>query len=507
MKGLRLWQKLAAVFCVLVLVCGGALLAMQMRMTVRHEQEVVQRLSLGLAAHIAGRSELMDERGMREPQVRALFGQLMAVNPSVEAYLLDPQGRIVGHDAPAGHVLRTQVALQPIRALLDGAALPILGDDPRSREGRKVFSAAPVVVNGRPAGYVYVVLVGEQRQMLAEDLAASGQWRTLLGGAAVVLALAVLAGLAAFYWVTRPLRLLTRRIQSLDLQAPAALPAARPQAAAGRDELVILEHAYAQMTQRLGEQWQQLQQQDLQRRELVANISHDLRTPLSSLHGYLETLALKEATLTADERRRYLSIALAQSAKVGALARSLFELARLEHGGVKLEREVFALPELVQDVVQKFELAAQARGQKLQAVIAPGLPAVSADVALIERVLTNLIDNALRHAPDGGRVHVQLAPDRDGDGVRVRVVDDGPGVPERLRPTLFHAPSALGPDRGAQGGLGLLIVRRIVELHGGTIQLLDTVSGAAFEFMVPGADTVRSVDGVLVRQPGSGTIR
>jgi hypothetical protein len=80
---------------------------------------------------------------------------------------------------------------------------------------------------------------------------------------------------------------------------------------------VILEHAHAQMAQRLGEQWQQLRQQDLQRRELVANISHDLRTPLSSLHGYLETLALKDATLSPDERRRYLGIALAQSAKVG----------------------------------------------------------------------------------------------------------------------------------------------------------------------------------------------
>lgn len=486
MIGLRLWQKLAVVFCALVLVCGAVLLAMQMRMSVRHEQEVVQRLSLGLAAHIAQRSEVMDESGMRQPQVRALFGQLMAVNPSVEAYLLDTRGRIVGHDAPEGHVLRTHVALAPIQALLSGQPLPILGDDPRSVDRRKVFSAAPLIVKGRPAGYVYVVLVGEQRQMLAEDLAASSQWRTLLLGASVVLVLAVLAGLAAFYWVTRPLRVLTGRIQSLDLQAPAVMPPPGPLAPGERDELVILEHAYAQMTQRLGEQWQQLQQQDLQRRELVANISHDLRTPLSSLHGYLETMALKEASLSVEDRRRYLAIALAQSAKVGALARSLFELARLEHGGVKLEWETFALPELVQDVLQKFELAAQSRGQQLQPVSPAGLPLVCADVALIERVLTNLIDNALRHAPDGGSVRVSLATVPD--GIQVRVEDTGPGVPEPLRATLFHAPSALGSNRGNQGGLGLLIVRRIVELHGGTIRLLDGSAGAVFEFVVPRAD-------------------
>jgi signal transduction histidine kinase len=188
---------------------------------------------------------------------------------------------------------------------------------------------------------------------------------------------------------------------------------------------VILEHAHAQMAQRLGEQWQQLRQQDLQRRELVANISHDLRTPLSSLHGYLETLALKDATLSPDERRRYLGIALAQSAKVGRLARALFELARLEHGEVRLEWEVFALPELLQDVLQKFELAAQARGQQLHAAFPPGLPLVRADLGLVERVLTNLLDNALRHAPEGGQIEVRLRA--TADSVEVSVADDGPG--------------------------------------------------------------------------------
>ncbi|MCC3262417.1 cell wall metabolism sensor histidine kinase WalK, partial [Paenibacillus polymyxa] len=101
--------------------------------------------------------------------------------------------------------------------------------------------------------------------------------------------------------------------------------------------------------------------------DLVANISHDLRTPLTSLHGYLETLRFKDETLAPAERRRYLDIALAQSRKVGRLAQELFELARLESGLVRLEPETFSLPELVQDVMQKFELAAAARQQRLSA--------------------------------------------------------------------------------------------------------------------------------------------
>lgn len=115
--------------------------------------------------------------------------------------------------------------------------------------------------------------------------------------------------------------------------------------------------------------------QDQQRRELVANISHDLRTPLTSLHGYLETLRLKAGILDDEERRRYLDIALGQSRKVGRLAQELFELARLEYGVVKPEKENFALADLVQDVFQKFELAA-GRVSNNSPDIAPGLPIV-----------------------------------------------------------------------------------------------------------------------------------
>ncbi len=480
---LRLWQKLALVSSALLLVCGGLLLFVQMRTSSRHEQEVVQRLSLDLAAHIASRSELMDGHGMRPGAVRALFGQLMAVNPSVEVYLLDAQGRILGHDAPAGHLKRDHVAVGPLLALMAGAPLPILGDDPRSADGRQVFSVAPLQVEGRDHGYVYVVLVGETRQMLADDLASGSQRNTLLWSALLVAVLGLLVGLLAFYRLTRPLRELTDRIQSFDMDAPVPVSPAHALHANERDELAILSHAHAQMAQRLAEQWQQLRQQDLQRRELVANISHDLRTPLASLHGYLETLALKDAHLDAAERRRYLGIALAQSSKVGALAAALFELARLEHGGVRLELETFALPELVQDVLQKFELGAQARGQQVHLDFPAALPQVRADVALIERVLTNLLDNALRHAPDGGHVEVRLTA--VAAAVQVQVVDDGPGVPDAVRETLFHAPAALSARRRDGGGLGLLVVQRIVQLHGRRVWLQDTVTGACFVFEVP----------------------
>ena len=491
---LSLSQRLSVVFCGLLLVCCGALAMMQMRASVMHEQEVVQRLSRGLAEHIAQSGELMDRDGLRPANVRDLFGKLMAVNPSVEVYLLDDRGRILGHDAAEGHLRRKQVDVAPIQQLLRGDRLPILGDDPRSAHGRKVFNAAPLRVQGRDVGYIYVVLLGEERDALVADVTASAALRTTLWSVSLVAVLGLLAGIAAFRWVTRPLRRLTARMQAFDVEgrAPRAPDDRQPPLAPGeKDEIAILEHSFSHMSRRIGEQWQELSRQDQQRRELVANISHDLRTPLSSLHGYLETLALKDGTLDPAERRRYLEIALGQSRKVGRLVQELFELARLEYGAVQLDRQAFSLPDLVQDVFQKFELAAEARRQVLVADIPPGVPAVVADIGLVERVLTNLIDNAIRHTPGGGRI--ELALRTGARGVVVTVADDGPGIPAELRRRLFETPSVLASGDRADGGLGLMIVRQILQLHGSGIELVEDGRGAVFRFELP--TTTRPLEG------------
>jgi signal transduction histidine kinase len=485
---LTLTQRLSLVFSVLLLACCGASAWLQIRSSDLHEKEVVQSLSKNLADHIAHRTTLMDASGLRPDAVRQLFGQLMMVNPSVEVYLLDNQGRIEGDDAPAGHVKREQVDLAPIRRFIAGDALPILGDDPRSIDGQKVFSAAPLQTNGQPpSGYIYVVLLGEEHDALAARVAASSVLRTTLWSMALVAALGLLAGLTAFGLITRPLRRLTDAMRRFDADgAPDGQPSVPRSAPAGqRDEIAVLETTFAQMARRIGDQWRALTRQDQQRRELIANISHDLRTPLTSLHGYLETLSLKADSLGETERSRYLAIALAQSVKVGRLAQTLFELARLEHGNVQLVLEPFSLVDLVQDVFQKFELPAEARHIRLRAGIPPRLPNVCADLGMIERVLTNLLDNAIRHTPAEGAIDVDLAY-KDGK-VEVSVSDTGAGIPAAQREGLFERPfSASGAHRG--GGLGLLIVQRMLQLHHSQIRLVDRDGpGTTFRFELPTA--------------------
>jgi signal transduction histidine kinase len=342
-------------------------------------------------------------------------------------------------------------------------------------------------VNGQPAGYLYVVLLSEEHDRFAERGATSAALNTALLSIGLVALLCLIAGLTAFALITRPLRRLTEKVSQFDINGvPTVSPEPEPEPiekAASHDEIAVLDAAFRQMQARLGEQWRSLTRQDQERRELVANISHDLRTPLASLHGYLETLSLKDATLSPADRRRYLGIALDQSRKVGGLAQSLLELVRLEHGFVQPVLERFSLTDLVQDIFQKFELSAEARQIELKATFAPKVSAACADLGLIERVLTNLFDNALRHTPPGGEIELSLRP--QGPFIEVTVSDTGPGIAPELREGLFLRPFNIGGAR-RDGGLGLRIVHRILQLHGREIHLIDIPGrGATFRFSLP----------------------
>jgi PAS domain S-box-containing protein len=223
------------------------------------------------------------------------------------------------------------------------------------------------------------------------------------------------------------------------------------------------------------------------RRDLIANVSHDLRTPLAALHGYLETLLVKGAGLTSEQRAGYLETAVRQSERLGTLIGELFELVKLDFRGFEIHPEPVQLGELAQDVLQKFGLLAEAKQVALKAEIGPGLPSVHADMGLMERVLENLIDNALRHTPAGGVVSVAVSP--SGAQVRVRVADTGSGIPAAEIPRIFERFYRVDKSRarGTGGaGLGLAIVKRIMDLHAAGVEVESVpLKGAAFSFSLP----------------------
>jgi signal transduction histidine kinase len=487
MRKLSLSQRLTLVFALLLITSCSLLGWLQIRTSTQYSQAVVQQLSGSLAEHINQSYPLLGEDGLNDDSVRRLFDHLMTVNPSVEVYLLDEKGDIIGDAAPPNHIKRHRVDLQPILTALNEKQYPIYGDDPRSVDGKKVFSVAPMYQNGVVKGYLYIILLGENYNVLANDAQFNTLLKVVLLSISLVALLGLIVGWLAFRWITHPLRSLSCQVNALEaggmteMKSMAELPLEK---VPGHDEISLLRQGVIMMARRISDQWHRLSQQDQLRREFIANISHDLRTPLTSMHGYLESLSVMSSTLSEAEKQRYLETALAQSQKVRILAQSLFELARLEYGVVKPQKEHFCLSELLQDVFQKFELMTQTRQLKLVADIQPELPLIDADLGMIERVLTNLLDNAIRHTPEQGTVAVRLW--KEGQKVMVQISDSGPGIPHELKEGLFVRPSIMNQSQVRVGGLGLMIVRQMLQLHGSDIALVERPeTGACFRFALP----------------------
>ncbi|WP_036261790.1 sensor histidine kinase [Methylocapsa aurea] len=484
-----LYGRIALAFAFLMLTFGGLLGLLCFTTVHYHQQELVQRLNRGLAQHIATQLPLLGPDGLDQKAIEELFHMLMMVNPSIEVYLLDKSGRIEMHLAPAGHLKRDRIDLAPVQRFLSNSNsnvnLPIFGDDPRSGAEAAIFSTAALIKNGEVDRYLYVVLAGEAYQQLAANLWEGRIFRTASVISAGAFVLTICFGLLLFAAITRRLNALTAAVSRLERQGFAGCLDVPGPLAKGDDEISRLARAFQLMANRITEQFRELQQQEQLRRELVANVCHDFRTPLTALHGYLETMRRKTKTLLPEERDRYLDIALRQSAKVGRLSQELFDLANLECSDIQPLLEVFSLAELIQDVVQKFELPSQDRNVVVYANILNGSAPVLADIGMIERVLVNLLDNALRHTPAGGTIRIDVLQ-RVGR-VRVSVADSGSGIrPEDMR-RLFDRASPLGRRSGrVTGGLGLLIVNRILTLHDCPISVESTVGrGTVFRFELP----------------------
>jgi len=480
-----LYSKLSIVL--FLLICLIALLFLQLvrYSSEMYQQEVSQKLNRKLAAGIVKEGLLLKEGQINRPALKNIFHMLMVINPSIEVYLLDKQGRILAFSAPPGKVKRQRIDLAPLHRFLGQSAnYPLLGDDPRNPQGHKVFSVAPVTRHGITEGYLYVILGGEAFDSITAMIKDSYIMRNSLWGIAASLLAALLAGILLFAMMTRRLRRLARLMSGYQ---PGTKGASHYDRSGSGDEIDQLGASFNSLSALIEEQIGQLRQTDELRRELIANVSHDLRTPLASLHGYLETLLLKSDSLSDQDRQRYLEIALAHSNRLGHLINELFELAKLDACNELPNSEAFTLGDLVQDVTQKFQLQADNKAIYIQLCCDPQLPLACGDVGMMQRVLENLLENAIRHTPAGGSIRIMLGH-RQGE-ITVRIHDTGCGIPPQELTHIFERFFRLPKnrqDKGAHAGLGLAIAKRIVELHGGRIDVDSTVGhGTTFSFYLP----------------------
>jgi signal transduction histidine kinase len=206
---------------------------------------------------------------------------------------------------------------------------------------------------------------------------------------------------------------------------------------------------------------------------------------LASLKAYVGTLVDNQGRLSPDEQRRYLDIVGRQTERLDRLISDLLQLSVLESEESRLSTEPFAVSDLVQDVFLRFRLPAEQRGVAFDLVLPDAFPYVQGDISLIERVIENLVENALRHTSAGGRVTVALQADQD--RAEVQVTDTGRGIKEHDLPFIFDRQFRGAKTMDAVSvGLGLAIAKRIVELHGSALHVTSTVGeGSTFSFALP----------------------
>ena len=482
-----LYSKIAVGLAGLFLLVGVIFIGITVFSTDMYQQEVNQKLNTGLAGKIVKERILMEKGRVNQEALRDIFHMLMVINPGIEIYLLDTEGRILTFSAPEGSVKRKHIDLTPVKQWLAGGLNPpVQGDDPKHPTRKKVFSAAPVMRDNTLEGYLYVILGGEEYDSVAQKL--KGSYILQLSAWMIVAGLlsALAAGLVLFGLLTGRLKKLAEVMEAFKggaAQVP-EFPGTRRQGPP--DEIDRLSTTFREMAIRIETQMTELRASDQMRRELVANVSHDLRTPLATLQGYIETLLIKENQYSVQERRHYLEIAIRHCRRLNTLVGELLELARLESARMELSPEPFNLMELLQDIVQKFTLTAEEKQIRLITRFDKNLPFVQADLALMERALENLIENALHYTPDKGRVEIEIVLKKD---LLIRISDTGPGIPQKELTHIFKRFYQSDPfSQNSQGhaGLGLAITARILKLHGKQIHVeSEPGKGSCFSFSLP----------------------
>jgi two-component system, OmpR family, sensor kinase len=356
------------------------------------------------------------------------------------------------------------------------------GAPPRGSE------VAPVIVGDAELGYVVVPIAAPPVFVAIRELGPTLTW--------VGLALLAIGAASSALLIFGPAH---RRLRTLE-QAARALGQGQTDVRAveaGGDEVSSLAHTFNRMADDLSARAAALAASDRARRQLLADVSHELMTPLAAVRGYTETLAMPELSLDAETRQRYLGIIGDETLKLEALIGDLLDLARLEGGGGTLTIEEVPVRELFGRIADRHGPALRDRAITLEVCVRPPDLTVSGDAQKLEQGLQNLAANAIRHTPHGGRLSLDAG--MSGDDAVFTVRDTGPGIPPEHLPHVFERFYKVDAARSATpmsgSGLGLSIVQAIVERHNGTVTASNAPEGGAmFEIRVPKSGPLQPSD-------------
>ena len=371
----------------------------------------------------------------------------------------------------------------------------------------RIFEVDPIRATADSTSPTVAYLVASYRPLvigleeLAGDERALGYQTVLL-----ILVYAALSGLVIMAWLTRRIGKLSAHVDEF-----ASGNLDRRSNDTSQDEIGRLGQRFNHMAENIQQMVEKLQLKEQFQRQLIANISHDLRTPMASMRGYAETLTMSQAQLSEEDRERYVNIIAANLDHLDNLIDHMLTLSRFESGQTVFKMEEFPLAELADSVIMRCEPLAKDRNVSLELVCKePCAEVVKADPLQIAQVLQNLVENGIKFNRPGGAVRLKIAPARDGR-VPVEVEDTGVGIPPEDLPHIFDRFYTVDKSRsrttsaglksvrmhlGQSSGLGLAIAAKIVSGHGGELQATSTLGqGTTFSFTLDAGQALEAMEG------------
>ncbi|WP_050933832.1 sensor histidine kinase [Vibrio harveyi] len=413
------------------------------------ELRTKQSLHKELASHMRDDNPLMIGTDYNPKALKSIFHTLMLIGPDFEIYFLDSQGNITTHAAPEGAEIMGKVDLNPIKRFLNDEPFPILGEDPRNRGEHKVFSVAAIEELGSTVGYLYVV-IGSTRH----DAIANAQVDTPYIALAGLVLVSILGfALGAYVLVKRSLLNPIERVTNQLQQQAEHDFRLQPDFTRQVPELVPIANSYQMMAKHIQQQFLQLEYQSSHRRQSLLQLSHDLKTPLSSVLGYLETWRLQH-----PEPDPLIDVAFRNCEKLSTQLHSLLDAARKEAPMPNYEYRPVDLGALMAECAETMQSQFSRKEVLLKIDVDSDIQTVG-DKGLLERLVLNLLENALRHSPIRSEVHCHAHLSDDKSRIHFAFINH---IEEEAQ--------------GGSLGIGTKIVQSILMLHHSYLETSSTPS-------------------------------
>lgn len=439
-----------------------------------------QLLNKDVAAHIAKFTSPFEHDSINTKKADSVFYNAMVLSPSAEVYFLDTSGKIMAFHASKAEIKLWTLPLTNIKRLIASKGEKyIKGPDPRDPSKDKVFSAAEVKSKSKNLGYIYVIL-GANKSVT--DLYNSYISNFLVQVLGVIILLSIIF---SFFYLKKieksfnDMMMVLDKFQNGDLEARFKIKE--------QDELAEITQAFNNLADLLILNINRLRKSEQERKSFIAHISHDLRTPLSIARGYIETLLIKKDNkdLSLAEQANYVQIALNKITQVDKMVDELFEISRIDSVEFKATKEPFVLSEIVQEMVKIFQLAASKKNIELKCTQCQYHVWIDADVSMMERVVQNLVDNAVHNTHENGIIQVSVIVEND--QLFFKIQNTASPLPVDLLKWINDSKESMPTANwSSRSGVGLLIVKKILQLHGSSLKAYtDSNTGNIFTFGMP----------------------